>query len=952
MKKVFSIIAVACLAASAAFAEPKIEPTNNGATIETERCRVTIVNGVVTTIFNKLTGENYLDGTAAVDKILPHLPSGLGTQAGDTAYAAAAATYLWPWFELPLTNALPNQHFATSTSKFEFKKVSETSVLLTYTGLSDGTASFGGDVFTLAVQVDAASGDVLITPAGKSTQPGVYAANLTVAPTLPAIGIHAPIFDGVKLTSDMADCLWHTKWPDYWDYAFLALEGERTGAVGIWAQDIDMNYKDLFYRVKDGGIALSLSTMNTPPFEKLTEAKGVTWHIQAFDKSWAQAAKRFRDWRLANVKFAPRPEWTKHVAFVNSGVHAAKGWLDIVIAYVGGEHPERTVTFAPVIRAAPFDTKHWDNTPYAKFKEDMLAWKPTGAKLMAYLQPMIMWSRPSADDKEANRIVAMSAKADTIRPFTHEKLDGLIDQHNLAEPAWQQWFTSNVFAYINDYGADGVYHDQSYPCPVDNRGLINGLRSTQGMSEYFYKVATQSPNSIHGTEHMQEANNVGASLGIGSGVLWGTAPNMRKQRLQHPSPVSNSLHYPNGTLWAFPHYSDFGTRGDAQFFHWGMDQMEGRGDIAGLALQPGYYGSVAKTGDYWCNELGMDRLRARLFVRYGLRPVYPEDWDRNVRTYFKGANGEDFRYENTNWGSQFVQLDAGTKKLQYGRAHNVRYANVAAGIAGWVFYNANGPSGLHPDRYYVIDPTVKRPAVYFSPAFAVVPGVPTEPSFYEGYVENGCGSDTFAMLRVEAIAQVGNIIRWDKVDLHCPTEPKAVFVNGQPTKPSKVAETGAWRIGIESPATILAIVTEPAAGLAAITNAATARAVSSFNIDQLDSSWFSQQISSKLITNPVTRVTLTALNPAFNGSRATEIHVPFRAPEQAGKLKVTFPASCAPLKQVLINGAKFDTVPDPVKAGPVEIACKPGEIKFVSVTAAGSTSANFEWIEDVPPVKP
>ena len=79
------------------------------------------------------------------------------------------------------------------------------------------------------------------------------------------------------------------------------------------------------------------------------------------------------------------------------------------------------------------------------------------------------------------------------------------------------------------------------------------------MADYFYKAATQNTNSIHGTEHMTEANDVGASLGIGSGVLWGTAPNMRKQRLQHPSPVSNSLHYPNGTLWAFPHYSDFGT---------------------------------------------------------------------------------------------------------------------------------------------------------------------------------------------------------------------------------------------------------------------------------------------------------------------------------------------------------------------------------------------------------
>ena len=950
MKKYASVFAFVCLAV-AAFAEPKFEPTTNGVTVDTDRCRVTIVNGVITGILNKLTGENYINGTAQVDKILPNFPSGLGTQAGDAAYAAAGETYLWPWFELPMTNALPNQHFATTASKFEFKKLSDTSALLTYTGLSDGQAAFGSDVFTLTVEVDAATGDVLVTPAGKSPKPGVYGANLTIAPTLPAIGIHAPIFDGIKLTSDMADCLWHTKWPDYWDYAFLALEGEHTGAVGIWAQDIDLNYKDLFYRVKDGGIALSLSTMSVPPFEKLTEAKGVTWHIQAFDKSWSQAAKRFRDWRLANVKFAPRPEWTKHVAFVNSGVHAAKGWLDIVIAYVGGEHPERTVTFAPVIRAAPFDTKHWDNTPYAKFKDDMLAWKPTGAKLMAYLQPMIMWSRPSTDDKEANRVVEMSTKADTIRPFTHEKLNDLIDQHNLATPDWQAWFLNWVHSYIQDYGADGVYHDQSYPCCVDNRGLINGMRSTQGMADYFYKAATQNPNSIHGTEHMTEANDVGASLGIGSGVLWGTAPNMRKQRLQHPSPVSNSLHYPNGTLWAFPHYSDFGTRGDAQFFHWGMDQMEGRGDIAGLALQPGYYASVDKTGNYWRNELGMDRLRSRLFVRYGLRPVYPEDWDRTIRTYFKGENGEDFRYETTPWGTQFVQVDAGAKKLHYGRAHNARYANVDGGIAGWVFYNANGPTGLNPGHYYVIDPTVKRPAVYFSPGFTVVPGVPIEPSFYEGYVENGCGSDTFALLRVEPIAEVGNIIRWEQVYLHSATEPKAVFVNGQPVNPDKTTEPGQWRIRFESPATILAVIQEPAAGLAALTNAATARSLSSYNTDQLDSAWFSQQITARLATNPTSRVTLTIANPGFNGSRATELQVPFRAPDKAGKLIVTFPAPCAPLKQVLINGAKFDVVPDPAKAGPVEIACKPGAIKFVSVTAAGSTSATFEWIEDGPPVK-
>ena len=62
-----------------------------------------------------------------------------------------------------------------------------------------------------------------------------------------------------------------------------------------------------------------------------------------------------------------------------------------------------------------------------------------------------------------------------------------------------------------------MYHDQSYHCPIDRRGPIEKLgnmTSVQGMADYFYKAQTENPDSVHGTEHMTEVNNVGASLGI------------------------------------------------------------------------------------------------------------------------------------------------------------------------------------------------------------------------------------------------------------------------------------------------------------------------------------------------------------------------------------------------------------------------------------------------------
>ena len=930
-------------------AAPVWEQTPRGAVVETERYRVTIHDGVVVGLRNQLTGEDYLQPTTVVEPLLRQIPAGLGTQNKSNEYATASKIYRWPWVELPLDIEMPNQHFATAKSKFTFEKRSETSIVLTYTGLTDGKVEYPDETYTIALEVDAATGDLLVTPAAKSPRTGVYAVNVVLARTRPDISIQAPIYDGIKLTSDMAESLWHNKWPDFWDYAFLAYEGETTGAIGVWAQDPELTYKDLFFRSGNRGVAIALSSMNTPPFEPLAEAKSVTWRIQAYDKSWSQAAKRFRDWRLANVKFAPRAEWTKHVAFVNSGVNAADRWLNFVKAYVGGENLDRTVTFAAVIRAAQFDTRHWDNTPYKGFKDDMPKWKESGAKLMAYLQPMIMWGSPPHGDEAVAQIYKLHQAANTVSTFSYGKGFTYVDQHHLGYKPWQDWILTWVNQYLREYGADGIYHDQSYPCPPDSRGLVSGMRSTQGMADYFYKAAAENPNSIHGTEHMQEANSVGASLGIGSGILWGTAPVMRNQRLKHPSPVSNSLHYPNGTLFAFPHYSDFASHGEATKFHWGMNQMEGRGDIAGLHLQLPFVTGGIVPFDQWTGDLKLDLVRSRLFVKHGIRPVYPEDWDRRVLTYFQGAKGEQFRYEKTPWGSRFVRTDGKAPEVQYGRAYGVRYAATEGAIAGWNLYNSNGPAGLNPDRYYFIDPNLKRPAIYFEPAFTVVGGMPSEPTLYEGFLDNGCGNDAFQLLRVQPLPDVGAIIGSDRVILNSPDAPKAVFVSGRLTPASKLGE-GKYNVATGPSSLVVVLLKDLPVGLTDLKANALGRYVSSVNLDVFDSRWVTEKITSSEKAGVVT-IALPSLGsaPGVPGAQTGELHVPFKAPDKAGTLNVKVTGG-GPIKEILVNGIAQDVLKDPAKAAPIEVVCKPGDLKLVSIYTRFNGVATFEWVDAPPPV--
>ena len=289
--------------------------------METERYKAVFEDGALTSFVNSFHNEEYFDPYVDMDKLKTHLPSGLGTQNTDTERESALNLFKWPWWEHPASSTWPNQHYPDSKSKLTAEELGDNHVKLVYTGLTDGKKRFADETFSLELQVEDETMDLLVTPIAKSPRKGVYASALTVSALGPAITAEAPVFDGIRLDRHMQHMLWVNQWGGYWDYAFLAFNGYKHGAVAVWTEDAQLRYyKYLFYLINHEGISFSFLGMNIPPFDELTEAAPIVWRIQAFEKSWSEAVARFRDWRLANVDIAPRADWTREISFVDGGV--------------------------------------------------------------------------------------------------------------------------------------------------------------------------------------------------------------------------------------------------------------------------------------------------------------------------------------------------------------------------------------------------------------------------------------------------------------------------------------------------------------------------------------------------------------------------------------------------------------------------------------------------------
>ncbi len=955
MKRLMNVLAGGLLFwGSQVLAENGITPTERGAIAETDRYRAEFRDGTLASFLNKLTGEEYLDPATKMDGILPHLPSGMGTQHEAAEREGARKLYDSPWGELPIDSTWPNQHYADGGSGFRVQG-SGLKAELTYTGLTDGKQRFDDETFTLALEIDQDTGDLLVTPAAEAPRGGVYGVGFALAPLASEVTVEAPIFEGVRLDRHMIPTLWVNFWGSFWDYSFLALNGEKAGAVGLWCQDPELRiHKNLFYLVDGERLTLAVQAMNIPPFNQHTDSRPMTWRLQAFDAGWWQAVARFRDWRQQNIRFAPRPDWAREISGMITGTQGAGGIhiIPYVQEFFPGVPLHRILAWLPDVRRAGFDKNHADNTPYDTFKQDLQLYKDAGMRTVTYLIPTIMWAADAQTDREKKGL-QFSKEAMTTSPFQEDDKvvhNQFYDQNHLGHAGWQRWFLDWVREYIRDHGTDGIYHDQSYLIPIDNRGLINGMTTPQGFADYFYKAQAESPGSLHTTEHLTEVNITGASMGLGSGIHWGSPGynvhdrigpegSMSWQRIKRASPIVNALHYPQGAIMAFPHMSGF-NNGEVRFHH-GMDQVERRGDFPGDNLYAHFgrlYNHHRPAGerflmpfDQWANGLWLDRERQYLFLKHALRATFPETWERQVLTYFAGVEGEEFRYEAFPWGTAFVQIEDGKRIVHYARIQESTRAPGAGTILGWPCYDAEGPAGLDPAVIYIVDGALPRPEAWF-----------TLPAEAAAVVHDGYANETMAWMALSPAGEAA--VAETAVLLSAPQAPVAVWVDGRRVEPT--ASGRQWRIPARTDSVVLALLAEPPAGFDALADnrPLTRHLVAATRRDLFKPAAFAQDLTQRdgVLTMGRNRSQHTFNFPSRHPLYQT--HIPVKAPADGvlhlgpAQLGKPFDQNVPAYLAVRVNGKEIK----PGENG-IELPMKAGEVGVLSVAASAEVSCTLEW---------
>jgi hypothetical protein len=137
------------------------------------------------------------------------------------------------------------------------------------------------------------------------------------------------------------------------------------------------------------------------------------------------------------------------------------------------------------------------------------------------------------------------------------------------------------------------------------------------------------------------------------------------------------------------------------------------------------------------------------------------------------------------------------------------------GIASWLVYNRDdpdttwnrtGPAGLHPERWYVLDPTIEHPPIHFSTQNGY------GPSFYESYVEDSACNEYFAFLKLRTIEKLRRVTGWETLILHSPEPPVAVYVNDKKTvAKSRKGADDEYLLRVKAPADVVVIRKQPPA---------------------------------------------------------------------------------------------------------------------------------------------
>jgi hypothetical protein len=358
----------------------------------------------------------------------------------------------------------------------------------------------------MLVALDPATGDLTVTPSGRSARRGVLAVRWNI-PFAGETTLVLPCINGIFVESGREfpkdD---RFAWPYRWN-AQLAIAQRGGASLMVHSEDTAYKFKALNMGRKAGLTTLGFDSEQVGPVWDNTAAGGVEWRLNVYAGDWQAPATRYREWmdrtyRLEE-KRSRRPAWTTGITFAAQWVNSDVRILDALAKI---HPPEKTLIHLSNWRTSKYDVDYPDYFASAEAKAFMAKANAMGFRVMPHFNYFAVFLK---------------------HPFFQQVRDWQIRNVNRNEPEGWYWppdtFDYTRMAYIHPglglwrrtlidavldatrtVKAPAAFIDQTLCTWNTDNGIVENLTTVEGMRRLQEEFAAIEPGLVLAGEGLNE----------------------------------------------------------------------------------------------------------------------------------------------------------------------------------------------------------------------------------------------------------------------------------------------------------------------------------------------------------------------------------------------------------------------------------------------------------------
>jgi hypothetical protein len=336
----------------------------------------------------------------------------------------------------------------------------------------------------LFIRLDAATGDLCVTPAGQSARRGLTSVRWMI-PVDPQAELLLPCVNGIRVRTDQAfpgnD---RFAWPFRWN-AQMAIARREGCCMMIHAEDVAAKFKALeLRRRQDGSSSLGLESEQVGPQWDNRTAGGVEWRLNTYEGDWQVPAGRFRQWMEHAYGLAEkrrgRPDWPDGVAFSLQWASPVPEVLDAAAALFP---PQRTLIHLSNWRTSRYDVDYPDYVPTPQTRVYMDKARAMGFHVMPHFNYWACYDRhplfAELRDWQVRDPYSNEPQGWYWPRETHERTRLAYIHPGLAK--WRRILIDSVLAACRELQAPCAFLDQTLCAWNTDNGLVENMTTTEGM---------------------------------------------------------------------------------------------------------------------------------------------------------------------------------------------------------------------------------------------------------------------------------------------------------------------------------------------------------------------------------------------------------------------------------------------------------------------------------------